>query len=111
MTTAQRFQRPLGSLVVMALLLSALGIARTLATDTDNCFNDSGVTKGTVLLDAVHGGDDPGTSNWHRLIRPCSLSRRNFKYCRANKRPAAESFQQRPGTSPGTAPSKPGPKR
>lgn len=61
MTAARLFQRPIGSLLAMILLISAIGGARAQAAS--NCLNEAGAPNGTVVLDAGHGGGDPGTSN------------------------------------------------
>ncbi len=57
----QLFRRPIGFLLAMTLLLSAIGSTRVQAAS--GCFNEAGVVNGTVVLDPGHGGTDPGTSN------------------------------------------------
>jgi len=67
----QFFQRPVGALLAITLLVSAIGSARVQAAS--GCFNEAGVANGTVVLDPGHGGSDPGTSNYTSANPPVLL--------------------------------------
>lgn len=79
----QLFQRPIGFLLAMTLLLSAIGSARVQAAG--GCSNETGVANGTVVLDPGHGGGDPGTSNYTSATPPVLLVEKDLTLDIANR--------------------------
>jgi N-acetylmuramoyl-L-alanine amidase len=81
--SVQLFQRPLGFLVAITLLVSFVSSARVQAAG--GCFNETGMANGTVVLDPGHGGSDPGTSNTTSADPPVLLVEKDLTLDIANR--------------------------
>jgi len=79
----QLFQRTLGSLLAITLLISVIGSTRVQAASS--CFNEAGAVNGTVVLDPGHGGSDPGTSNSTSATPPVLLVEKEVTLDIANR--------------------------